>query len=58
MRPAGGGGIFVSYRREESSYVAGRLSDRLIDRFGADQVFIDVEAIKPGWISLRRFSAR
>jgi hypothetical protein len=58
MRPAGGGGIFVSYRREESSYVAGRLSDRLIDRFGADQVFIDVEAIEPGWISLRRFSAR
>ena len=48
MSAAGGGGIFVSYRREESSYVAGRLSDRLIDRFGAEQVFIDVEAIEPG----------
>jgi TIR domain len=48
MSAAGGGGIFVSYRREESGGVAGRLSDRLIDRFGAKQVFIDVEAIEPG----------
>ena len=48
MSAAGGGGIFVSYRREESSHVAGRLADRLIDRFGAEQVFIDVEAIEPG----------
>lgn len=48
MRAAEGGGIFVSYRREESSHVAGRLPDRLIERFGAEQVFIDVEAIEPG----------
>jgi TIR domain len=48
MSAAGGGGIFVSYRRAESSHVAGRLADRLIDRFGAEQVFIDVEAIEPG----------
>jgi hypothetical protein len=43
-----GRGIFVSYRRSDSSYLAGRLSDRLIDRFGADEVFIDVETIEPG----------
>jgi hypothetical protein len=48
MRIAGGGGVFISYRRKESSHVAGRLADRLIDRFGAERVFIDVEAIKPG----------
>jgi hypothetical protein len=48
MSVAGGGGIFVSYRREESSHVAGRLADHLVNRFGAEQVFIDVEAIEPG----------
>ena len=44
----GVGGIFVSYRRQESSHLAGRLYDRLADRFGEDQVFIDVDAIEPG----------
>ena len=48
MEVAGGGGVFVSYRREESSHFAGRLADRLIDRFGAEQVFIDVDTIEPG----------
>lgn len=43
-----GRGIFVSYRRSDSSYLAGRLSDRLVDRFGPDQVFIDVDTIEPG----------
>lgn len=45
---AGGGGIFVSYRRQESSHLAGRLYDRLSDRFGEGQVFIDVDTIEPG----------
>jgi TIR domain len=44
----GGGGIFVSYRRQETSHLAGRLSDRLADRFGQGQVFIDVDTIEPG----------
>ena len=48
MSAGEGGGIFVSYRRQESSHLAGRLSDRLADRFGEDQVFIDVDAIGPG----------
>ena len=48
MPEAEGGGIFVSYRREQSSDIAGRLSDRLADRFGEEQVFIDVNTIKPG----------
>ena len=45
---AEGGGIFVSYRRQETSHVAGRLYDRLADRFGEGQVFIDVDTIEPG----------
>jgi TIR domain len=48
MPEAEGGGIFVSYRREESAHLAGRLYDRLADRFGEGQVFIDVDAIEPG----------
>src|SRR5215469_15423668 len=48
MPEAEGGGIFVSYRRQESSDFAGRLYDRLADRFGEGQVFIDVNTIEPG----------
>jgi TIR domain len=48
MSVAGGGGIFVSYRREDSSDSAGRLSDRLIDHFGLERVFIDVDTIELG----------
>jgi hypothetical protein len=42
------GGIFISYRREEAAGHAGRLRDRLIARFGENQVFMDVDAIEPG----------
>src|SRR5438552_2473316 len=48
MPEAEGGGIFISYRRHESRDFAGRLADRLADRFGEGQVFIDVDAIEPG----------
>ena len=41
-------GIFISYRREDSSYIAGRLHDRLSEHFGADQIFRDVDTILPG----------
>src|SRR6185503_10221793 len=41
-------GIFISYRREDSAPYAGRLYDRLSTRFGADQVFMDVDDIPPG----------
>src|SRR5689334_17305805 len=48
MTVAGGVGIIVSYRRQEASHLAGRLYDRLADRFGESQVFIDVDTIEPG----------
>ncbi|HMA80270.1 MAG TPA: toll/interleukin-1 receptor domain-containing protein [Candidatus Binatia bacterium] len=41
-------GIFISYRREDSAAYAGRLYDRLSARFGAAQVFMDVDDIPPG----------
>ena len=42
------GGIFISYRRDDSAGYAGRLYDRLTARFGSDRVFMDVEGIEPG----------
>jgi predicted ATPase/class 3 adenylate cyclase len=42
------GGIFISYRRSDAAGHAGRLYDRLRAHFGAERVFIDVEAIGPG----------
>jgi hypothetical protein len=44
MAPA----VFLSYRREETRHIAGRLADRLAERLGSMQVFIDVDTIEPG----------
>jgi len=41
-------GIFISYRRDDSAGFAGRLYDRLVERFGVDRVFMDIDAIAPG----------
>lgn len=40
--------ILVSYRRDDSSGYAGRLYDRLAERFAAERVFMDVQTIQPG----------
>lgn len=40
--------VFISYRRDDSAGHAGRLSDRLVARFGASHVFMDVDDIQPG----------
>ena len=37
--------VFVSYRRQDARHVAGRLADRLVERF---QVFMDMDTIEPG----------
>jgi hypothetical protein len=42
------GRVFISYRRDDASAAAGRLYDRLEAGFGADNVFMDVDAISPG----------
>jgi hypothetical protein len=41
-------GVFISYRRDDASGHAGRLSDRLVARLGAEHVFMDVSDIQPG----------
>jgi len=38
----GRGGIFICYRRAETAANAGRLYDRLSERFGEDRVFMDI----------------
>ncbi len=40
--------IFISYRREDSAYVASMLSEKLTEYFGQDAVFIDVDHIPLG----------
>ena len=40
-------GIFISYRRDDTLWCAGRLFDRLSDTFGSGRVFIDVESLHP-----------
>ena len=40
--------IFLSYRREDSAGVAGRIYDRLRAQFGGDAVFMDIDSISFG----------
>jgi formylglycine-generating enzyme required for sulfatase activity len=42
------GQIFISYRRENASYPAGRLYDRLSVHFPQNQIFMDVDTLEPG----------
>jgi hypothetical protein len=42
------GGVFISYRRDDSAGYAGRIFDRLTSRLGHDAVFFDVDTIQPG----------
>lgn len=41
-------GIFVSYRREDTAGHAGRLFDRLVEHFGRERIFMDIDTIEPG----------
>jgi hypothetical protein len=41
-------GIFINYRRDDAPGVAGRLFDFLATRFSRDDLFMDVDAMKPG----------
>ena len=40
--------IFISYRRDDSAFAAGRIYDRLTDHFGDENVFFDVDSIPIG----------
>jgi hypothetical protein len=47
-RSTGPGNIFVSYRRSDTADVTGRIYDRLVERFGKETVFKDVDSIPLG----------
>ena len=40
--------ISISYRRSDSQDITGRIFDRLVQRFGRDAVFRDIDNIRPG----------
>lgn len=40
--------LFISYRREDSEGLTGRIYDRLVAHFGKEEVFIDVDTIPFG----------
>lgn len=40
--------VFISYRRDDAAADARLLHDRLAQRFGAENVFLDVVALEPG----------
>jgi tetratricopeptide (TPR) repeat protein len=42
------GKIFINYRRDDSIGTAGRLHDRLVQAFGRDKLFMDVDHIPAG----------
>jgi len=42
------GHIFISYRRSDSADNAGRIYDRLVEEFGEDPIFKDVDSIPLG----------
>jgi hypothetical protein len=51
------GGIFISYRRQETAWPARQLYDVLVEHFPAEQVFKDVDNIEPGEDFVQRITA-
>ena len=41
-------GVFISYRRSDTDVAAGRLADDLIQIFGSETIFRDVDTLEPG----------
>jgi hypothetical protein len=48
------GNIFISYRRSDSADIAGRIYDRLVEAFGEDPIFKDVDSIPLG-VDFKRY---
>ncbi len=40
--------LFINYRREDTDDLAGRIHDRLSSEFGTENIFKDVDSIRPG----------
>jgi hypothetical protein len=48
------GSVFISYRRQDSADITGRIYDRLVERFGTPDVFKDVDTIPLG-VDFRKY---
>jgi len=51
-------GIFINYRRDDAPGVAGRLFDYLTARFPRRELFMDVDAMKPGLDFVKQLDAQ
>ncbi len=51
-------GIFINYRRDDAPGVAGRLYDHLAKSFPRRDLFMDVDAIKPGLDFVKQLDAQ
>jgi hypothetical protein len=51
-------GIFINYRRDDAPGVAGRLYDYLAKTFSRRELFIDVDAIKPGFDFVKQLDSQ
>ena len=51
-------GTFISYRRDDAAGYAGRLHESLERRFGASQVFRDVDTLQPGQDFVKAIESR
>jgi hypothetical protein len=51
-------GVFISYRRQDTGSQAGRIYDRLADRFGESNIFMDVDSVGLGLDLLRYWRMR
>jgi hypothetical protein len=40
--------IAISYRRSDSRAIVGRIYDRLVERYGSEEIFLDIDAIPYG----------
>ncbi len=40
--------VFISYRRDAGAGYAGRIADTLVEHFGEDKVFRDIDSLEPG----------
>ena len=40
--------LIISYRRSDSDVIAGRIRDRLVNHFGDDSIFMDIDSIPFG----------
>jgi hypothetical protein len=40
--------VFISYRRDAGAGYAGRIADTLVEHFGEDKIFRDIDSLEPG----------